>query len=179
MTLPMILIALGKAKKKGLNLPIVYNCSGYAKSEILRHLEGIIDVYLVDMRYNDDKLAKRYSGCENYTKFNRMAVKEMFRQVGNLKLNSNNMAESGVIIRHLVLPGGISGSAGIFDFLAKEISKNVNVSLMSQYFPAYKAVNDKTIGRRLFTEEFQEAVDAFYRAGLKNGYIQNYEYETV
>lgn len=177
--LPMILIAVGKARKKGLDLPIVYNCSGYAKSEILRQLEGIIDVYLVDMRYNDDKIAKRFSGCENYTLHNRSAVKEMFRQVGNLKLNSDNMAESGVIMRHLVLPGGISGSAGIFEFLANEISEQIHVSLMSQYFPAYKAVNDKIIGRRLYTEEFQEAVDAFYQAGLKNGYIQNYEYEAV
>jgi len=177
--LPMILRALGQAKADGLDLPIVYNCSGYAKVEILRFLNGIIDVYLVDMRYNDDTIAKKYSGCENYVAVNRSAIKEMFAQVRNLKLNQNGRAESGVIIRHLVLPGGLSGSEGIFDFLASEISDKIYVSLMSQYFPAYKATDDKIINRRLKTGEFQQAVEAFHKAGLKNGYIQNYTYESV
>ncbi len=177
--LPMLLIALAKARKNGLKLPIVYNCSGYAKVEILKHLDGIIDVYLVDMRYNDDKTARRYSGCDNYVSINRAAVKEMFRQVGNLLLTSRGMAESGVIVRHLVLPGRLSGSEGIFQYLANEISDEIFVSLMSQYFPAYKANESELIGRRLFTEEFEDAVELFYEAGLKNGYIQEYSYETT
>ncbi len=177
--IPMILKALGRAKLDGVDLPIVYNCSGYAKVEVLRYLNGIIDVYLVDMRYNDDKIAKKYSGCENYVTTNRSAIKEMFNQVGNLKFNENGRAESGIIVRHLVLPGLLSGSEGIFNFLANEVSDEIYVSLMSQYFPAYKAVDDKIINRRLSTEEFQQATDAFYDAGLKNGYIQNYSYESV
>jgi len=177
--LPMILKALGLAKAGGLDLPIVYNCSGYAKVEILEYLNGIIDVYLVDMRYNDDKIAKKYSGCENYVATNRSAIKEMFAQVGNLKLDQNGRAESGIIVRHLVLPGQLSGSAGIFGFLANDVSDEIYVSLMSQYFPAYKAVKDKIINRRLDTDEFQQATDAFHTAGLKNGYIQNYSYEPV
>ncbi|MCP4706954.1 MAG: radical SAM protein, partial [candidate division Zixibacteria bacterium] len=177
--LPMILLALGSAKNDGLEIPIVYNCSGYAKVEILSYLSGIIDVYLVDMRYNDDKVAKKYSGCENYTATNRFAIQEIFNQVGNLKINQNGRAESGMIVRHLVLPDQLSGSKEIFDFLAKEISDEVYVSLMSQYFPAYKAVDDKIINRRLSTDEFQQVSDAFYEAGLKNGYIQNYSIESI
>jgi len=177
--LPFILIGLGQARKAGLNLPIVYNCSGYQKFDILRLLDGIIDIYLVDMRYNDNNMAKIYSNCEKYTDINRTAVKEMYRQVGNLKFKKNELAESGLIVRHLVLPGNISGSEGIFKYLANVVSPDVYVYLMSQYFPAYKAVDDKTINRQITTDEFQQAVDAFYEAGLSNGYIQNTEYETI
>jgi putative pyruvate formate lyase activating enzyme len=177
--LPFILIGLGLAKKEGMNLPIVYNCSGYQKIEILRRLEGIIDVYLVDMRYNDDKIAEEYSGCKNYSSVSRTAVKEMFRQVGNLEADDNDMAVSGVIVRHLVLPNNLSGSEQIFKFLADEVSEDIYISLMSQYFPAYMAVEDKKINRQIASAEFQRAVDAFYEAGLKNGFIQNVEYESV
>lgn len=177
--LPMILIALGHAKREGLHLPIVYNSSGFQKFEILELLDGIIDVYLVDMRYNDDRMAKQYSGCEAYSQVNRAAVKEMYRQVGNLKTDERGLARSGVIVRHLVLPGNISGSPGIFKFLAEEVSKDIYISLMSQYFPAYRATDDETINRRITGSEFQRAVDAFYDVGLKNGYIQNVGYESA
>nr|MBN2276873.1 radical SAM protein [candidate division Zixibacteria bacterium] len=176
--LPMILLGVGEAMKEGLKIPLVYNCSGYQKLEILKHLEGIIDVYLVDMRYDDDALARHYSGCERYVEVNRAAVREMYRQVGNLKMDGRKMARSGIIIRHLVLPNNISGSKGIFKFLAEEISGNVYISLMSQYFPAYRAVNDETINRRVTVEEFDRAVEGFYEAGLKNGFIQNLSYES-
>jgi len=177
--IPFILIGLGKAKKEGMNLPIVYNCSGYQKFEILRCLDGIINIYLVDMRYNDNKLAENYSGCKNYKKVSRMAVKEMFHQVGNLEVDENKMAISGVVVRHLVLPNNISGSEGIFKFLAKEVSEDIYVSLMSQYFPAHLAVEDKNINRPITAAEFGRAVDVFYDAGLKNGFIQNVECESV
>ncbi len=177
--LPMAVTALGQARYEGLDIPLVYNCSGYEKAEILRHLEGIVDVYLVDMRYNDDSLALKYSGCKNYSAFNRAAVKEMFRQVGNLRVNDRGMASAGVIIRHLVLPEGISGSEGIFRYLAGEVSPEIYVSLMSQYFPAYRAVGDVVIGRRITVEEFDRAVEAFYEAGLENGFIQELNYEEV
>jgi putative pyruvate formate lyase activating enzyme len=177
--LPLILISLGKAKKEGLNIPIVYNCSGYQKLDILKQLEGIIGIYLPDMRYNDDNTAKEYSGCQNYVITNRAAIKEMFRQVGLLKLNRKKMAKSGMIVRHLVLPGSLSGSAGIFKFLADEISHDIHVSLMSQYFPAYQAASDKVISRKITAEEFSVAVESFYAAGLRNGYIQELEYEEI
>ncbi len=177
--LPMILTAVGMARREGMNLPLVYNCSGYQKLEILRQLEGIIDIYLVDMRYNDNEIARQYSGCRNYVEINRAAVKEMYRQVGNLKFDRRRIARSGVIVRHLVLPENLSGSEGIFRYLAGEISPNVHVSLMSQYFPAYKAPHDALIHRKIAPEEFQAAVEAFYGAGLRHGYIQELEYETV
>jgi putative pyruvate formate lyase activating enzyme len=175
--LPMILMALAGAKNKGLVLPVVYNCSGYEKIEILKQLDGIIDIYLADMRYNDNDIAKRLSGCENYVTYNQESIKEMYRQVGNLKMNKNGLAESGLIIRHLVLPNQLSGSEGIFKFLAEEISKEVYISLMSQYFPAYKASKNEDLKRRITGDEFQIAVDAFYANGLKNGYIQHMDYE--
>lgn len=177
--LPQILIGLGMAREDGLSLPIVYNCSGYQKLEILRRLEGIIDIYLADMRYNDDKSAKQYSGCDNYVATNRAAVSEMYRQVGNLKIDERNLAIKGVLIRHLVLPSDISGSAGIFKFLAKKVSNDIYVSLMSQYFPAYKAVDNELINRRITVPEFERAVDSFYDTGLTNGFIQNMNYEST
>ena len=177
--LPMILIGLGRAMESGFCLPTVYNCSGFQKLEILKRLEGIIDIYLVDMRYNEDKQAKKYSGCDNYVSTNRAAVKEMFRQVGNLKINDRNLATKGVLIRHLVLPEYISGSEGIFNFLVDEVSKDMYVSLMSQYFPAYKAGDDENINRRLTVKEFDKAVNAFYDAGLSNGFMQSMTYEST
>jgi len=177
--LPMILTALGRAKREGLDIPIVHNCSGYQKLEIIRQLDGIIDIYLVDMRYNDSRLAREYSGCEDYAAINRAAVKEMYRQVGNLKFNRRGMARSGILVRHLVLPNNISGSGGIFRFLAEEVSRDVYVSVMSQYFPAYKAVGDPDIGRRLTAREYRKAVDSFHGSGLQRGYIQDMQYEPI
>jgi putative pyruvate formate lyase activating enzyme len=177
--LPMILKALGKSREQGLEIPFVYNCSGYQKLEILKELEGIIDIYLVDMRYDDNDIARTYSGCKNYTETNRAAVKEMYRQVGNLKLSDNEIAQSGIIVRHLVLPDNLSGSAGIFGFLANEVSADIYVSLMSQYFPAYKAVDDGKIGRRITLKEFDTAKEAFFDAGLENGFIQEMRYESA
>jgi len=177
--LPMILQALGRARLDGLCLPIVFNCSGYEKVEILKELEGIIDIYLVDMRYNDDQIALKYSGCKDYVKTNRAAIREMYRQVGNLRLDDRELAVSGVMVRHLVLPGGLSGSEGIFEFLGGEISRGIYISLMSQYFPAYKAADDPTLNRRITPNEFRVAVDAFNEAGLHNGYIQEMIHEQI
>ena len=177
--LPMILMAVADAKAGGLNIPLVYNCSGYQKLEILKQLEGIIDVYLADMRYNEDKMAKKYSGCNNYVHINRAAIAEMFRQVGLLELDDRGMAIKGLIVRHLVLPGGISGSEGIFEFLSKEVSPDVYVSLMSQYFPAYKAPGDTLVNRRITPGEFNTTLESFEKAGLANGFIQYMENETA
>jgi putative pyruvate formate lyase activating enzyme len=175
----VILMALGRARKAGLTIPVVYNCSGYEKEEIIRKLAGIIDIYLVDMRYNSDDVAREFSGCDNYVATNRAAVREMYRQVGDLVTNEEGLAIAGLMVRHLVLPGGLSGSEGIFRFLAQEISRETSVSLMSQYHPAYRALNDKRINRRITRAEFAKAKEAFYEAGLENGYIQDLWYEKV
>jgi putative pyruvate formate lyase activating enzyme len=170
--IPQIVEAALLARKWRLTLPIVYNTSGYESKEGLKLLEGIIDVYLVDMRYSDNNLAKEYSGVNNYVEINRTAVKEMFSQVGNLITDDQGLARSGLIIRHMVLPGSVSGSERIFEFISQEISNKVWVSLMDQYFPAYQAHNFQNLKRKTTPHEFQEAERAFFNSGLINGWTQ-------
>jgi len=167
-----IVKAVGLAMGQGLTLPLVCNSSGYQKLETLQQLDGVIDIYLVDMRYGDDQIAGNCSGAHRYKEVNRAAVKEMFRQAGNLEMDTAGVAVRGVLIRHLVLPGGRSGSEDVFNFLAREISTDVYVSLMSQYFPAYRAVGHPELGRKITSAEFDKAVAMFYNAGLSNGFIQ-------
>jgi putative pyruvate formate lyase activating enzyme len=172
---PQILKALGIAKERGFNLPVVYNTSGYDSVEALRLLDGVVDIYLPDMRYSDNRAALQYSIAPHYAEVNRAAVKEMYRQVGNLAVDENGIAQRGLIIRHLVLPGGLSGTEGIMKFLAEEISKDVYISLMSQYFPAYRATTMKELSRRITAEEYDEAYDIKMSYGLKNGWVQEFD----
>jgi putative pyruvate formate lyase activating enzyme len=173
--MPQILKAIGIALERGFNLPIVYNTSGYESLEALRLLDGIVDIYMPDMRYSDDRMAVKYSVAPHYAEINRAAIKEMYRQVGNLVLDENGIAKKGLLIRHLVLPDGISGTEGIVKFLADEISKNVYVSLMSQYFPAYKATAMKELSRRITGEEYEEAYQIMQKYGLENGWVQEHD----
>lgn len=170
--LPAILPELAAAKEEGLHIPIVYNSSGYEKVEILEQIDGIIDIYLVDMRYSDSDLARKYSGCENYAEINRAAVKEMYRQVGLLKTNAGGVGLKGMIVRLLVLPEGISGTEDSLKFLADEVSRDIYVSLMKQYHPSYRAGSIPKINRAILPEEFDKSVKAFYDYGLHNGHIQ-------
>lgn len=167
-----IVKALGLARQAGLALPIVCNSSGYQKLDILRLLDGVIDVYLVDMRYANDEIAKNCSGAKKYKEVNRAAVREMFRQVGNLRLDDDGIATRGMLVRHLILPDNRSGSDDVFRFLAEEISPDIFVSLMSQYFPAYRAVDTPGLNRKITKDEFDMAVEMFYNAGLTNGFVQ-------
>jgi putative pyruvate formate lyase activating enzyme len=171
---PQLMEAMLNAYKQGLELPIVYNSSGYDKVETLRMLDGIVEIYMPDMRYADSGHSGCYSDVPDYPEVNRKAIKEMFRQVGDLKLDSAAVATQGLLIRHLVLPNRISGSKEIFDFLAKEVSIGSYVSLMSQYFPAHEANSIENLKRRLKRDEYKEALDAFEESGLYNGYIQPY-----
>jgi len=173
--MPQILKALGIARERGLNLPIVYNTSGYESLETLGLLNGIVDIYLPDMRYSDNDAGMKYSIAPDYPEINRAAVKEMYRQVGNLVLDENGVAQRGLIIRHLVLPGVLSGTEGVMKFLAGEISKDVYISLMSQYFPAYRARELKEINRRITPEEYEDAWQIMLKYGLENGWVQEHE----
>ncbi len=173
--MPQILKALEIARERGFHLPIVYNTSGYESLEALRLLDGIVDIYLPDMRYSDDAIARKYSVAPHYPEINRAAVKEMFRQVGNLALDENGLAKRGLIIRHLVLPNGLSGTESVMKFLAEEISKDVYVSLMAQYFPAYKVLEMKELSRRITTAEYEEARKIMEKYGLENGWMQDLE----
>jgi putative pyruvate formate lyase activating enzyme len=171
--MPQILKAFGIARERGFNLPIVYNTSGYESLEALRLLDGIVAIYLPDMRYSDDAVARTYSVAPHYPEINRAAIKEMYRQVGNLVLDEDGIATRGLIIRHLILPGGLSGTERVMKFLAEEISKDVYISLMSQYFPAFKAHEFKEQSRRITADEYEEAYQTMRKYGLENGWIQH------
>jgi putative pyruvate formate lyase activating enzyme len=173
--MPQILKALGTAKERGFKLPIVYNTSGYESVEALRLLDGIVDIYLPDMRYSDDQTARRNSTAVHYPEFNRAAIKEMYQQVGNLSVDEQGIAKRGLIIRHLVLPNKLSGTEVIMKFLAEEISKDVSISLMSQYFPAYKAHGFKELSRKITADEYEEACRIMEQCGLENGWVQEFE----
>jgi len=170
---PQFLAALAIAAKRGLSIPIVYNCSGYDGLEALKLLDGVVDIYMPDIKYCEHEIAERYSGAVKYWDAVRPAVKEMFRQVGPLVVDEDGIGIRGLLIRHLVLPGGLASSEKIFEFIATELSRDVPVNLMSQYFPAYKAVGDPLLGRRITKAEFNEAKKALQKWGLTEGWIQN------
>ena len=156
----------------GLHIPIAYNTSGYESVNTLKLFEGIVDIYLPDARYADDDLAKKYSGAPYYFEVMKKALKEMYLQVGDLEINKDGIAVSGLIVRHLVLPEGQSGTKKIMNFIAKEISTRTYISLMSQYFPAYKAKEYSSLSRKINLDEHKEALEAFEVSGLENGWFQ-------
>lgn len=164
--IPQVLEALEVAVESGLQLPLVYNSGGYDSLETLALLDGIVDIYMPDMKYSDDKIAEELSGIKNYSSINRAAVKEMHHQVSDLQINEEGIASRGLLVRHLVLPNGLAGTQEIVDFLAKEISPNTYVNVMAQYHPCYKAYQVPQLTRPLSNEEFIEAVDMACEAGL-------------
>ncbi|MFH0858683.1 MAG: radical SAM protein [Candidatus Omnitrophota bacterium] len=170
--LPQILKSLLIAIPEGLKLPIIYNTSGYESVEIIKSLNGIVDIYLSDMRYSDNESAKQYSNTLNYPEYNREAVKEMHRQVGIAEFDKSSIITRGMIIRHLVLPNKLSGTEKIMEFIAKELSENTYISLMSQYIPYYKADKHPKINRRINTREYEEAQNIMQKYHLYNGWTQ-------
>ncbi len=170
---PAILRAVDVAARRGLRLPLVYNTSGYDKVETLQLLEGVIDLYLPDAKYADDKVAREVSGFPDYVAANRAALKEMARQVGpTLTLDGNGIAVRGMAVRHLVLPHGLSQTPEVMKWLAEEVSPAVPVSLMSQYFPAHKAFGHPLLARKVTKAEMDAAVEAYHAAGLGEGWLQ-------
>lgn len=171
---PQFLAGLYIARKEGMKLPIVWNSSGYDGIESLKLLDGVVDVYMPDIKYSDDVNALKYSGAPSYWSASTSAVKEMYRQVGDLELDDNGIAKKGLIIRHMVLPHDLSGTEKVLKFIAEEISPSTHISFMSQYFPAYDAVKDEKISRRLTKEEWAAAEGLLHKYGLENGWIQPY-----
>lgn len=163
---PQILEAFEMAVKSGLQLPLVYNSGGYDSIETLRLLDGIVDIYMPDMKYSDEKNAEKLSGVENYPSINRAAVKEMHRQVGDLQINEDGIAQRGLLVRHLVLPHGLAGTKEVVNFLANEVSPDTYVNIMAQYHPCHKASQFPSLSRRISAGEFQEAVTLARQAGL-------------
>lgn len=172
---PQILKALAVARERGFRLPVVYNSSGYESAKTLKLLEGVVDIYLPDMRYSDNDAANRFSLAPGYLEVNRAAVQEMYRQVGNLVMGGDGIAKRGLVVRHLVLPNCISGTEEVMRFLSEEISKDVYVSLMNQYFPTYRAAEFKDLSRRITPKEYEEAYLSMKSHGLGNGWLQEYD----
>lgn len=168
---PQIIEAIKIARENGLKIPIVYNTNGYEKVETLKMLEGYIDIYLPDLKYSDDLLAKRLSKVDNYFEIATNAIKEMHRQVGQPVFNEDGIMQKGMIIRHLVLPNHILNSRRVLKWINDNMN-DVYVSVMAQYFPTYKAKGIEDINRKLTKEEYEEIENYLYRLNLENGYIQ-------
>ncbi|MCL4459128.1 MAG: radical SAM protein [Chloroflexi bacterium] len=164
---PQILSALQIAVENGLHLPLVYNTGGYDAIPTLRLLEGIVDIYMPDMKYSDPAIAERLSGIKHYPTVNRLVVKEMHRQVGDLVIDDQGIAVRGLLVRHLVLPNGLAGTSEIVCFLAEEISKNTYLNLMDQYRPCYRAHEYPQLNRHLTSEEYRQAVQLALQYGLR------------
>ena len=162
--IPQILEALQAACQKGLKLPLVYNCSGYERLEILRQLDGIVDVYLPDIKYADPDIALKYSQISDYPQVAKEAIKEMHKQVGDLVLDEKGIAKKGLLIRHLVMPGGLAGTASLMKFIAEEISPHAWINIMNQYYPTYLAHRYPEINRRITYKEYLEALKAAEQA---------------
>lgn len=162
-----IIAAVHDAARRGLALPLVYNTSGYDSLEALALLDGIVDIYMPDMKYGDSALARKYSKVRDYVEVNRSALKEMHRQVGDLVLDAEGVARRGLLVRHLVLPQGIAGTAEVLRFLATKISRNTYLNLMDQYRPCYRADEYPALDRPLTREEYQEALTLAEQEGLR------------
>jgi putative pyruvate formate lyase activating enzyme len=168
---PQIVDALIFAIEKGLEIPLVYNSGGYESVETLRLLEDIIDIYMPDIKYSNDEIASRLSGVKNYWNVVRAAVKEMYRQVGNLHIDRKGIAKRGLLIRHLVLPDNLSGSEKVIDFIAGEISKDSYVNIMDQYHPAFKASENDKLNRRINSDEYEKVIAYAKQKGLHRGFL--------
>lgn len=162
-----ILEALSLAAESGLRLPIVYNTGGYDSLEALKLLEGVVDIYMPDMKYDDPRISRRLSHAAVYPQANRQAVREMHRQVGDLVLDQRGLAQRGLLVRHLVLPDGLAGTQGIVRFLAAEISPDTYLNLMDQYRPAFLSRDHPLLNRPIRASEFRSAVRLARRAGLR------------
>lgn len=170
--IPQISMALRLAKKHGLQIPIVYNSNGYESIEGLRQLEGLIDIYLPDFKYWDERIAKEYSAAPNYPAIASQAILEMKRQVPQNIFAENGIMKKGLILRHLVLPSHYGDSFHILDWIKESLGTDTYVSLLSQYTPMHRANTIKTLSRRLTTFEYEKVTEYFLSIGLKNGFMQ-------
>lgn len=177
-----IIDAIKIAKNNGLNIPIVYNTNSYENVETIKMLDGLIDIYLPDLKYYSDSLAVKYSNAPNYFKNATNAIKEMCKQVGNSIFNNKGIMQKGMIIRHLILPNHLQNTKNILKWIKDNMPKEIYVSVMAQYFPTYKAKKSELLNRKLNKKEYNEIENFLYTLNIKNGYIQelgNHEEEYV
>lgn len=173
--LPQTAIAIKKARDRGLNIPVVYNSSGYEKKESLELLDGLVDVYLPDLKYMDKILAKKYSHAENYPDVAKSAIKEMLRQVGKPQFDSRGIMIKGVIVRHLLLPGHVKNSKEVVKYLYNEYVDDIYISMMNQYTPMEKMKDDPCLSRKVTKREYERLLDYSISLGVTNAFIQDGE----
>jgi putative pyruvate formate lyase activating enzyme len=172
---PQIVKALLEAVPKGLSLPLVYNTSSYDSVKTLKELDGIISIYLADIRYASNELGRKYSRSRDYVDNARAAIIEMQRQVGDLVVDEEEIAQHGLIVRHLILPNGIAGSEESLTWLVNEVSPRITVSVMSQYYPAHRAYKYQELNRKINPEEYAAVEKLVEKLGIENGWVQGME----
>ncbi len=172
MYVPHIISAIKLAKQKGLNIPIIYNSSGYESIDTIKSLNGYIDVYLPDFKYYFSDIAKKYSNVENYFEIASSAILEMYKQVGDPVFDENGLIKRGMIIRHMILPNNVENSKMVLKWINGNLSNKVYISVMAQYFPTYKACEYPEINRKITDEELNSVWDFASYLGFENGFIQ-------
>lgn len=170
-----ILKSIYIAAQKGLRLPIIYNTNGYDSVEMLKLYDGVADIYLPDFKYGNSEYAKKYSLVDNYFEKTKEALKEMYRQVGDELIYEGDVVVRGMIIRHLILPNDLSETEKVFKFIAEELSPNIHISLMSQYYPTNKASKEILLDRTIRYSEYESALNLLDKYGLHKGWIQELE----
>ncbi|MFC1952089.1 radical SAM protein [Chloroflexota bacterium] len=169
---PQLTRAVLMAVPMGLKIPLVYNTGSFDSVETLKELDGIIGIYLADLRYAADRWAKKFSQAPGYVAKARQAIKEMYRQVGDLVVSESRMAQRGLIVRHLILPNGLAGSEKSLAWLAGEVSPTVTVSIMSQYLPLQRAQRIPLLARKISVSEYEAVLELLGKVGLENGWVQ-------
>jgi putative pyruvate formate lyase activating enzyme len=169
---PQLVRAVLEAVPMGLRVPLVYNTNGYDSIASLKELDGIVSIYLPDLRYASDSWAKKFSHTQDYVAKARQAIKEMYRQVGDLVVDEFGLAQRGVIVRHLILPNGLAGNEESLHWLAGELSPMVTVSIMSQYLPLHRAQQIPLLSRTISVAEYETVLQLLSDLGLENGWIQ-------
>ena len=169
--------ALVLARGGGLAIPLVYNCSGYESLQVLRLLDGVVDIYLPDAKYAAHEPAARFSHAPDYPEINRAALREMHRQVGTLQLDAQGIATRGLLVRHLILPNGLAGTRAVLHMLREECGPDVAISMMRQYFPAHRAPQHAELDRGITWDEYEAALQAFDECGFSTAFIQEWEHD--
>ncbi|MEG6566931.1 radical SAM protein [Thermoanaerobacterium saccharolyticum] len=173
--IPKIKEAIIMARNNGLSIPIVYNSNAYENVESLKTLEGLIDIYLPDLKYYSDEVAVKYSNAPHYFEYATKAILEMYRQVGNPVFDNDGIMKKGIIVRHLILPGKLDETKKILKWIKDNLSNEVYVSLMGQYIPYYNANKYQELNRRISNKEYEEVIEYFFEIGLENGFVQDDE----
>ena len=170
---PQIIEAIKIAKRKGFKIPIIYNTNGYENVETIKMLKGYIDIYLPDLKYYYNELGEKFSRVKNYFEISTEAIKEMYNQVGAPVFDKDGVMKKGLMIRHLILPNNIDNSKKVLKWIKDNMSENVYVSIMAQYFPTHKAKQNEELNRKLTKQEYEEIEEYLYNVlKLENGYIQ-------